>query len=101
MLKTTGIYLKTLILSLVLLLLASCGAPGSNLDSNNTGQSVIQGSRIPGMDVKNIALVDYATAYGQATALGAREVSVSLDWTLFEPATVGTYTDPVWHTART
>jgi len=94
LLKTTGIYLKTLIPVLVLLLTASCGGSGSNLGSNNIEQSVIQGSRILGMDVKNTALVDYATAYGQATTLGVREVSVSLDWALFEPATVGIYTDP-------
>ncbi len=83
-----------LISVLVLFLLTSCGGSGSNLGSGNIEQSIEQGSRILGMDVKNIALVDYATAYGQATALGVREVSVSLDWSLFEPTTVGTYTDP-------
>jgi len=83
-----------LISVLVLFLLTSCGGSGSNLGSGNIEQSIEQGSRILGMDVKNIALVDYAAAYGQATALGVREVSVSLDWSLFEPTTVGTYTDP-------
>ncbi|GMR14652.1 MAG: hypothetical protein BMS9Abin30_0257 [Gammaproteobacteria bacterium] len=45
------------------------------------------------MGIISVPLVDYATAYGQATALGVREVSVSLDWALFEPTTVGVYTD--------
>jgi len=87
-------HLNKLMSLLLLLLLTSCGGSGSNLGGNNVGEFVAQGSRILGMDVKNIALVDYATAYGQATALGVREVSVSLDWALFEPTTVGNYTDP-------
>lgn len=44
------------------------------------------------MDVKEIPSVTYAMAYDQAVALGVREVSVSLDWALLEPA-VGNYDD--------
>ena len=42
------------------------------------------------MDVKNVPSVTYAMAYDQAMALGVREVSVSLDWSLLEPS-VGNY----------
>jgi len=79
---------------LALLLLTSCGGSGGG--SNTSAGSpppVAQGTRVLGMDVKEIPLVDYATAYGQATSLGVREVSVSLDWALFEPGMVGTYVD--------
>lgn len=76
---------------LILLLLTSCSGGSGNSDNN---MPPTQGTRILGMDVKDISpTVDYATAYGQATALGVREVSVSLDWALFEPTTVGTYVD--------
>jgi hypothetical protein len=74
----------SLSISLLFLLLTSCGG-GSNSSSDN-GQPPTQGSRVLGMDIKTVPMVDYGTAYLQATALGVREVSVSLDWSLLEPS---------------
>lgn len=49
-----------------------------------------QGARILGMDVKEVPTVPYANAYNQSMSIGVREVKVSLDWKLLEPA-VGNY----------
>jgi hypothetical protein len=83
---------KNLILVFILiqLIVAGCGDnPGSN------GLTLVksppaQGSRILGLDVKSVPSVTYAIAYNQAMTLGAREVSVSLDWKILEPS-VGSY----------
>lgn len=78
-----------LLLSLTTLL-ASCGSGSSTGSSGNP--PLAQGTRTLGMDIKSVPLVDYAAAYLQATALGVREVSVSLDWSLLEP-TESNYVD--------
>ena len=76
------------LLTMMTLLLFGCGGDGG------TGSAMPpppeQGSRILGMDVKEIPSVTYAMAYDQAMTIGAREVSVSLDWSLLEPS-VGSY----------
>ena len=74
------------------LLLAACG--GSGGDGAGLSMPVAQGSRILGMNVKEVPSVTYATAYGQAMSLGAREVSVSLDWADLEPS-VGMYDNTI------
>lgn len=86
--KTDVLY--SFLITLLFLLLTSCGG-GSGSDPNS-GQPPAQGSRVLGLDIKSVPLVDYGTAYLQATALGVREVSVSLDWSLLE-ATEGNYDD--------
>jgi len=78
---------KNSTLILALLLLTACGSESTGI---NTEQAVLQGSRILGMDVKQTPSVTYALAYKQATDMGVREVSISLDWSILEP-TVGHY----------
>ena len=82
---------KYIALILLVALLPGCGGGGG---SNTTGDAIlqppVQGPRILGMDVKEIPSVTYAVAYEQAMAMGVREVSVSLDWSLLEPS-VGNY----------
>jgi len=81
------------LLVFVLLSLSACGGGGSDGGSDNSqGGPPAQGNRILGLDVKEVPSVTYATAYGEAVALGVREVSVSLDWVGLEP-TVGNYDD--------
>jgi len=75
------------LVTIMLLLLFGCSGGGV------TGPVAIttkQGSRILGLDVKEIPSVTYAIAYDQAMSIGAREVSVPLDWSLLEPS-VGSY----------
>ena len=74
------------------LLLTSCGGGGGGSSGGNSNLPLAQGSRILGLDVKSAPSVTYAQAYAQAMALGAREVSVSLDWEALEP-TSGSYDD--------
>lgn len=69
------------------MLLFGCGGDGG---SDGLPVPPDQGTRILGMDVKEIPSVTYATAYDLAMTIGAREVSVSLDWSLLEPS-VGSY----------
>ncbi len=70
------------------LLLTGCGGGGGNGgQGGNSTQPLAQGARVLGLDVKEIPSVTYALAYNQAMVLGVREVSVSLDWSLLEPAT--------------
>jgi len=77
----------------VLLSLSACGGGGSDGGSDDfPNVPPTQGNRILGMDVKEVPSVTYAAAYGEAVALGVREVSVSLDWVGLEP-TVGNYDD--------
>ncbi|MEJ2622843.1 MAG: glycosyl hydrolase 53 family protein [Candidatus Thiodiazotropha sp.] len=44
-----------------------------------------QGERILGMDIKEVPSVPYSAAYNEATSIGVREVSISLDWARLEP----------------
>lgn len=76
------------LLTMMTLIFFSCGDD----DGSNTGLPVppAQGTRILGMNVKEIPSVTYAMAYEQAMTIGVREVSVSLDWSLLEPS-VGKY----------
>lgn len=83
--------LKNLLLVFILIQFSVVGCG----DSPGTGFTLVkspppQGSRILGLDVKSVPSVTYAIAYDQAMTLGAREVSVSLDWKILEPS-VGTY----------
>lgn len=82
---------KYIALILLVTLLPGCGGGGG---SNTTGDAIlqppVQGTRILGMDVKEIPSVTYAVAYEQAMTMGVREVSVSLDWSSLEPS-VGNY----------
>ena len=83
-------YRPGLLLLFGLALIACAGG-----DHHFTSHSVppAQGSRILGLDVKDVpTVVTYAEAYDQAVALGVREVSVALDWAAFEP-TAGNYVD--------
>ena len=80
---------KYTILIFLMTLLLGCEDSEGDADDAMLQPSA-QGARILGMDVKNIPSVSYSTAYDQAMALGAREVSVSLDWSLLEPS-VGSY----------
>jgi len=76
-----------LIFSILLLV----GCSGSDSPSKNPVQQPLsQGTRVLGIDVKEIPSVTYDSAYQQAMALGVREVSVALDWALLEP-TLGNY----------
>lgn len=79
---------RSALLAIVSILLLGCG--GSGESGTSTATPPVQGSRILGLDVKEIPSVTYATAYDQAMTIGAREVSVSLDWSLLEPS-VGAY----------
>lgn len=82
---------KYLIPISLIILLAGCGSGGDGSAVVNPVQPpAVQGTRILGMDVKEVPSVNYAMAYNKATALGVREVSVSLDWSLLEPS-VGNY----------
>ena len=76
------------LLILMTLLLFGCGGGGGS--GNGLPVPSVQGARVLGMDVKEIPSVTYAVAYDQAMAIGVREVSVSLDWSLLEPS-VGSY----------
>ena len=76
---------------LFLLFVSSCGGSGDDTTPRSP-QPTAQNTRILGMDVKEIPAVSFDTAYNAASALGVREVSVSLDWNLLEP-TVGNYDD--------
>lgn len=81
------------LLVFALLSLGACGGGGSDSDSDDSRAGpLVQGNRILGLDVKEVPAVTYSAAYGEAVALGAREVSVSLDWAGLEP-TVGNYDD--------
>lgn len=82
---------KYLTLLILMMLLPGCGG-GGGFDS--TPGTPSQGSRILGMDIKEIPSVTYDTAYNQAMAIGVREVKVSLDWAALEP-TVGNYDNTV------
>ncbi|MFV1981990.1 MAG: glycosyl hydrolase 53 family protein [Thiohalomonadales bacterium] len=85
--------LKNLFIFFILLqfVVVGCGeSPGTG--STITNPPPVQGTRVLGLDVKSVPSVTYAMAYDQAMQLGAREVSVSLDWPALEP-TVGTYDD--------
>ncbi len=85
---------KLYFFSIMLLLLSGCGgSAGSDAGDGSDSEAVtppVQGSRILGMDVKEIPSVTYAMAYEQAMAIGVREVSVSLNWAQLEPS-VGNY----------
>jgi len=76
--------LKNRLLVFSLLFLTACS--GSN-------RPAAQGSRVLGLDVKEIPSVTYGSAYQLAMNMGVREVSVSLDWVSFEDVT-GNYIDP-------
>jgi hypothetical protein len=79
------------LVTLLGLMLMACSGAGPGLDSQNSPPA--QGSRILGLDVKDVpTVVTYTEAYDQAVALGVREVSVALDWAAFEP-TMGNYVD--------
>ncbi len=85
---------KGLVLTLLLFLVVSCGG-GSGPDTGGDNSTPppappSQGTRILGMDVKSVPSVTYAEAYDKAIAMGVREVSVSLDWSILEP-TLGNY----------
>lgn len=79
-------------------LLAAVGCGGSTGDSSS--MTPVQDSRIFGLDVKEVPSVTYAMAYDRAMAMGAREVSVSLDWATLEPI-VGNYDDTLPGTINT
>lgn len=89
---------KGFILVALLFLLNGCGGgsgSGSNTGGgNSTPPPPSQGSRVLGMAVTSVPSVTYDSAYGQAVAMGVREVSVSLDWVGLEP-TLGNY-DNTW-----
>ena len=76
------------LLTMMTLLLFGCG--GGAGSGNGLPVPPDQGSRVLGMDVKEIPSVTYAVAYDQAMTIGVQEVSVSLDWSLLEPS-VGSY----------
>lgn len=87
---------KGWVLMALLTCVAGCGG-GSHAVSNpgpastgNTASPLSRGSRILGMAVTSVPSVTYDSAYGQAIAIGVREVSVSLDWASLEP-TLGNY----------
>ncbi len=85
---------RSTLLVTLFIILAGCGGGGGSgtpAPASSTNNSPpTQGSRILGMDVKAVPSVTYASAYGKAMALGVREVSVSLDWSILEP-TQGAY----------
>jgi len=82
---------KYLISTFLIILIAGCGGgDGNGSIVGNPAQQPAQGTRILGMDVKEVPLVTYTVAYDQAMTLGVREVSVSLDWSSLEPS-VGNY----------
>ncbi len=83
--------IKPLFIFIIFSMLIGCG---SNSDSPSITIPPAQGARVLGLHVNNTVTTDYATAYGQAMALGVREVSVSLDWATLEP-TVNTYDDTI------
>jgi hypothetical protein len=87
------LFKKLIYLSLLFLLIGCGSTSSSEPDSNISNQPPAQGTRILGLDIKDTPLTPYVTAYSQAMTMGVREVSVSLDWNIFEPTTVGTYVD--------
>ncbi len=82
---------KYIALIFLITLLSGCsGGGGDNGTGHAMPQPPAQGTRILGLDIKEVPSVTYSVAYDQAMALGVREVSVSLDWSLLEPS-VGSY----------
>lgn len=79
---------KFSLLAIMSILLFGCGGGGGSGASTTTPP--VQGLRILGLDVKEIPSVTYAMAYDQAMTIGAREVSVSMNWSGLEPS-VGSY----------
>lgn len=71
-------YLKNIVLGILIVFVFGCE------------EGSVQGSRILGMDLKEIPSVAYDMAYDQAITMGVREVSISLDWALLEPS-LGSY----------
>jgi len=80
--------------ALALLFLFGCGGGsgggGNDLLPPVADQPPAQGSRILGMDIKEVPSVTYDLAYDEAAAMGVREVSVPLVWAELEPM-VGSY----------
>lgn len=74
---------RQVVFAVLTLLCFGCGGGGSGAHSPSPS---VQGGRILGMDVKETPSISYATAYARAIAIGVREVSVSLDWSLLEPS---------------
>lgn len=80
--------IKNYIKIALLFLITSCGSEnGNNNQDSNPTPPIAQGTRVLGLDVKEVPSVTYALAYDQAITLGVREVSVSLDWSILEPTT--------------
>ena len=85
--------ISSILLTSLLIVLVGCGEGSSGAPaqpSTQTNTPPVQGSRVLGIDVKEVPSVTYSSAYSKAMALGAREVSVSLDWSILEP-TEGNY----------
>lgn len=78
---------RTLLLVSLFIVLVSCGGGSSSTPANTPPA---QDSRVLGLAVVEVPSVTYSSAYTQAMALGVREVSVSLDWSILEP-TEGDY----------
>jgi len=86
-------------LLIISILFIACSEERDTVQTNNINNSTnqeqqFQGTRILGMDIKETPFISYDSAYTEATSIGVREVSISLDWELLEP-TVGEYDDTI------